>query len=202
MDETHRRIVLIQGHPDSAGGHFCNALAEAYAAGARAAGHHVDLIDVAALDVPFLRSRTALEHDDAPAHIQLAQHTIAAADHMVVMHPVWNGGAPAMLRAFMEQTFRPSFLFPGLKPGEHLGFSAAFRRRKALSAKTARVVATMQMPAFLYRWYFRPHQEASALRLGGAKPVKETLIGFVEAADGSKREQWLRRMRILGAGAR
>jgi putative NADPH-quinone reductase len=197
-----RRIALIQGHPDSAGGHFCNALAEEYAAGARAAGHLVDLIDVAGLDVPFLRSRHALEHDAAPPQIQLAQHTIAAADHVVVMHPVWNGGAPALLRAFMEQTFRPAFLFPDLKPGEHLGFSAAFRQRKALRDKTARVVATMQMPALFYRWYFRPHQEASALRLGGARPVKETLIGFVEAADASKRERWLRRMRILGAEAR
>ncbi|MDO8678202.1 MAG: NAD(P)H-dependent oxidoreductase [Acidobacteriota bacterium] len=194
-----RRIALIQGHPDPAGGHFCNALAEAYTAGARAAGHHVDLIEVAALDVPFLRSRNALEYDETPPQIQLAQQTIAAADHVVVVHPIWNGGAPALLRAFMEQTFRPSFIFPGLKPGEHLGFSAAFREQKRLRDKTARVVATMQMPAFVYRWYFRPHQEASALRLGGAAPVKETLIGFVEATDGSKREQWLRRMRILGA---
>lgn len=197
-----RRIALIQGHPDSKGGHFCNALAEAYVAGARSAGHLVDLIDVAALEVPFLRSRTALEHDEAPSQIQLAQQTIAAADHVILIHPVWNGGAPALLRAFMEQTFRPSFIFPGLKPGEHLGFSAAFREQKRLRDKTARVVATMQMPAFVYRWYFRPHQEASALRLGGAAPVKETLIGLVEARDGSRRQQWLRRMQILGAEAR
>ena len=35
------RIALIQGHPTSSGGHFCHALAEAYAEGAFAGGHQV-----------------------------------------------------------------------------------------------------------------------------------------------------------------
>jgi putative NADPH-quinone reductase len=33
-----KRIVIIQGHPDPAGGHLCHALADAYAAGARGQG--------------------------------------------------------------------------------------------------------------------------------------------------------------------
>ncbi len=32
-----RKIALIQGHPDSHGGYFCHALADAYAAGAERA---------------------------------------------------------------------------------------------------------------------------------------------------------------------
>jgi hypothetical protein len=33
------RIVIIQGHPDPRGGHYCHALAEAYGAGAREGSH-------------------------------------------------------------------------------------------------------------------------------------------------------------------
>jgi putative NADPH-quinone reductase len=132
--------------------------------------------------------------------IFLAQRTMVDSDHILLIHPVWNGGAPARLRAFMESAFRPAFIFPDLKIGEHLGFSSAFTQRKALKGKTARVVATMQMPGFVYRWYFRPHQEASALRLGGAA-VRESLIGRVETKDGENRQRWLRRMTAFGAEA-
>lgn len=38
MSAEARRILVIQGHPDAAGGHFCHRLGEAYAEGARAAG--------------------------------------------------------------------------------------------------------------------------------------------------------------------
>ncbi|MDO8278404.1 MAG: NAD(P)H-dependent oxidoreductase, partial [Burkholderiaceae bacterium] len=49
---TAKRIVLIQGHPDSTAPHLCHALADAYAAGAEEAGHSVRCIQVTALDFP------------------------------------------------------------------------------------------------------------------------------------------------------
>jgi len=200
MARACRRITIIQGHPDPKGGHYCHALAAAYEEGARAAGHEVHIIDVAAHVVPFVSCRGDLETETAPPVIFLAQRTMVDSDHILLIHPVWNGGAPARLRAFMESAFRPAFIFPDLKIGEHLGFSSAFTQRKALKGKTARVVATMQMPGFVYRWYFRPHQEASALRLGGAA-VRESLIGRVETKDGENRQRWLRRMTAFGAEA-
>jgi putative NADPH-quinone reductase len=194
-----RRIVVIQGHPDPQRSHFCHALAAAYEKGALEEGHRVDVIDIARIDVPFLRMRSDLDQEAAPA-VRQAQQTLLECDHIVLIHPIWNGGAPALLRAFMEQAFRPSFIFPDTKPGEPLGFSSVFRQRKALKGKTARVVATMQMPAFIYRWLFRPHQEASALRLGGAR-VRETLIGLVESPKSSRRAGWLKQMHRLGEAA-
>lgn len=35
------RIAIIQGHPDAGVKHFCHALAEAYADGARQSGYQV-----------------------------------------------------------------------------------------------------------------------------------------------------------------
>ena len=193
-----KRIAIIQGHPDPSGRHYCHALEEEYAAGAREAGHQIEIIPVAQLEFPFLRSRADLEQGPVPAPIVEAQQILLRSDHVVMIFPVWNGAMPALLKAFLEQTFRPSFIFPDAKTGEALGFASYFTQRKALRGKSARVIATMQMPALVYRWYFHPHPEKNTLRLSGLAPICETLIGLVEAPDERKRKHWLAAVHELG----
>jgi putative NADPH-quinone reductase len=200
MAGSCRRIVLIQGHPDR-DGHYCHALAERYASGARGAGHRVEVINLSDMALPFLRSAHDLRHGRPPEGVRLAQASLLACDHIVLMHPLWNGGAPAMVRAFMEQAFRPAFAFPDADENARPSFVSALRARKALSGKTARVVTTMQMPALIYRLLFRPHQEANALWLAGARPVRQTPIGMVEAKNNAARERWLCRMTHWGEQA-
>ena len=43
------KIVVIQGHSDPSGNHFCHALAEAYIAGPKLTGHQVEHVDTAQL---------------------------------------------------------------------------------------------------------------------------------------------------------
>ena len=201
MQTEPKCIAIIQGHPDPLGGHFCHALAEAYARGAGESGHDVRHIDVARLEFPFLRSR-ADQHDATPEVIAQAQRIIAVSDHIVMLFPIWNGGTPAVLRGFLEQVFRPAFVFPDFRPGEHLGFFSYFTQKKALTGKSARIIATMQMPGFFYRWYFRPHTEKNILSVGGLGPIRESLVGLVESRDGRRRERWLRKMYQLGREGR
>jgi putative NADPH-quinone reductase len=52
-----KTIVIMQGHPDPAGNHLCHALAEAYASGAREAGHGIEEIEIAKLELPLLRTK-------------------------------------------------------------------------------------------------------------------------------------------------
>jgi putative NADPH-quinone reductase len=201
MSTDVKHVVIVQGHPDPHHRHFCHALADAYAAGARTAGHEVVFIDVARLGFPLAQSRDDLESGSTPQSIRQAQDTLTQADHILLIYPVWNGVMPALLKGFLEQTFRSSFVFPDSTPGERLGFWSYFSQRKALTGRSGRVVATMQMPAFVYRWYFHPHSEKNTLRLSGIRPVRETLIGLVEAPDGRQRERWLSRMNELGRRA-
>jgi putative NADPH-quinone reductase len=193
-----RHVAIIQGHPDPGGNHFGHALAEAYATGAHEAGHEIRFIDVATLDFPLLRNKKDLECGAPPEAIRQAQSAIVGSDHVVMIYPVWFGAMPALLKGFIEQTFRPAFIFPDATPGEPLGFFSALNQRKALKGKTARIVVTMQMPAFVYRWYFHPHPEKNTLRFSGIGPIKETLIGRVEARNGANRERWLRKMHAFG----
>ena len=201
MSSQSKRIVIIQGHPDPEGQHYCCALAAAYAQGAAEAGHTIHNLDVAKLEFPFLRSRDD-QHGAPPNAIEQAQAAIAHADHVVMIYPVWNGGAPAMLKAFLEQTFRPAFIFPSAPAGKPLGFLSYYTQRGGLKGKTARIIATMQMPAFVYRWYFRPHPERNTLRLSGLSPIRESLIGSVESPNGSGRKRALQTLVRFGREAR
>jgi putative NADPH-quinone reductase len=187
-----KRIAIVQGHPDPAGAHLCHALCAAYAEAARAAGHEVRQIDVAALDFPLLRTQDDFEHGTPPAAVAACQDTLAWANHVVIAYPMWLGEMPALLKGFLEQLFRPSFI------------STFGLGRKRLTGKSARIVMTMGMPVLVYRWYFRAHGlknlERGILGLTGIGPIRETLFG--SAASGRKRgAAALRRMRRLGRRA-
>lgn len=187
-----RRIVVIEGHPDPRQGRFGHALADAYVQGAEAAGHEVRRIAVAKIEFPLLHSREDYETGTLPDAIRLCQESINWADHLVIFYPLWLGAMPALLKAFFEQVLRPGFAY-------RLG--DAGRMQKLLIGKSARIVVTMGMPAFFYRWYFGAHGvknlKRSILGFCGIKPITVSLIGMVEGA-ATKRDTWLARMQGYG----
>lgn len=193
-----KHIVIIQGHPDPSETHFCHALAESYEAGAKQAGHEVRRITVASVDFPVLRTKDDFYSGAAPREIAECQQDIAWADHLVVIYPLWLGSMPGLLKAFLEQVFRQGFAFQ-MDPDSP-------RWRKKLTGKSARVVITMGMPALVYRWYFGAHSlkslERNILGFCGIGPIRESLIGMIEARNGAKRRKWLEKMVAYGAEGR
>lgn len=191
-----RSILIIQGHPDSAGGHLCHGLADAYAAGASSAGHRVMRVEVARLDFPVLRSQAAFEMDALPESLNPARDALIAADHVLLVFPLWLGTAPALLKAFLEQLLRPGLAF---LPGEH-SFPGAL-----LTGRSARLVVTMGTPAFIYRWFFAAHGARSIdqgiLSFCGMSPVRHTYFGRVDQVSPAERQGWLLKMRHLGERA-
>lgn len=192
------RIAIIQGHPTPGGGHFCHALAEAYARGVEEGGHEARMIVVAELGFPLLLSKQEWELELPPAAIREAQDAIRWADHLLIIFPLWLGAMPAVLKGFFEQAFRPGFAIAEEK-GSVLG-------KKLLKGKSARIVVTMGMPALLYRWYFGAYSlrslERNILKFCGVGPIRESLIGSVEGAGDATRRKWLETMRALGRGTR
>jgi putative NADPH-quinone reductase len=191
------QITIVQGHPDPQGGHLCHALADAYATGAREAGHELRTIDVAQLDFPLLRSQHAWTAEPLPPALAPAQEAIAWGDHLVFFFPLWLGGMPALLKGFLEQIAREGFAFA--KDGSNpMG-------KKLLKGRSARVVVTMGMPAAVYRYYFRAHSlkalERNILGFVGIAPIHETLIGLVDGLDDKARRQWFDKLRALGREA-
>jgi len=188
-----RRLTIVQGHPDPNGRRFCQALADAYAEGAAAAGHEITRIEVAQLDFPILRTQEEFERGDLPEMLVGARDGIVSAQHLVAIFPLWHGTMPALLKAFLEQVMRPGVALEYRKHGFPRGL---------LTGRSARIVVTMGMPALIYRWYFRAHGvrglERSVLRFAGLKPVRKTLLGMADAVSDAKWRAWLERMRTYG----
>jgi putative NADPH-quinone reductase len=190
-----RRVLIVQGHPDPAGGHFCHALAESYLEGAATAGHEVRRLEVAKIDFPLLKSAAEWKQGKVPASLEEAQRAIVWAEHLLFIFPLWMGDMPALLKGFIEQVARPGFAFD---PGDGGPFG-----QKKLKGRSARVVVTMGMPALVYRYISRAHSlrslERNILGFIGIAPIHETLIGLVEGDESEAgRQRWLRRLHELG----
>ena len=190
------RVAIIDGHPDPDRARFVHALADAYAGGGAEGGHEVRRVEVASLDFPLIRSQHQWEKGEVPAQIAAAQETIAWAEHIVFLYPLWLGDVPALLKGFLEQVARPHFAFRYRDKG---------LPEKLLAGRSARLIVTMGMPGFFYRLVYRAHSlksfERNILKFVGIKPVGKTVIGGV-AGSAESRTRWLGKVRALGRDAR
>lgn len=192
-----RNILILQGHPDPSPARLGYALADAYAQGARDAGHSIRRIEIGKLDFPLLRSKEDWTSGELPAALKPAQEAIAWSDHVALFFPLWLGTMPALVKAFLEQVLRPGFAVQTTEQGQW---------QRALSGRSARVVVTMGMPAPIYRWYFFAHGvrglERNVLAVCGLRPVRQTLIGMVDGGGRERHEKNFAKLRELGARAR
>jgi putative NADPH-quinone reductase len=187
-----KRIAVIQGHPDAAGHHLLNAMADAYAEAATQAGHQVRRIEVAKLDFPLLRTQLDFETGELPPTLVQPRDDMRWAEHWLFLFPLWHGTMPALFKGFLEHIFRPGFAMEYKEEG--------FPRR-LLAGRSARIVVTMGMPVMLYRWYFGAFGvrgfERSILSFAGIKPIRESLHGLT-FADDKKRARWIEDLRRHG----
>lgn len=186
------RILIIDGHPDPARSRFSHALAEAYVEGARSTGKDTRLISVAEAEFPLLRTAADFASPPDTPSIVRAREDILWADHIVIIFPLWLGGAPALLRGFLEQVARGSFVADISTRG----------LQQKLKGKSARLIVTMGMPAPVYRFWFHEHGVRNIMQgvlgLGGIAPVRRTLFGMMEGASERLQRRRLDEVRELG----
>ncbi len=191
-----KRIAVINGHPDPSPARYGHNVASAYADGAREAGHEVREIRLAGMNIPILQSRKQWIEDDVPACVRPGQDAIKWAQHIVFYYPLWMGDMPALLKAFLEQAFRPGF---ALEYGDEDDRQLP---KKLLRGRSARLIVTMGMPAFFYKAYFASHSVRSfkrnILKQTGIDPVTTSIIGNVDRSLGH-RERWLEKIAEHGA---
>ena len=187
-----KKILIIQGHPDSES--YNTALAEAYKKGATEAGAKIKEIIIRDLDFsPNLkygyRKRTELEPD-----LLAAWEKIKWAEHLVWVYPVWWGSVPTIMKGFIDRLFLPGF---------------AFQKRegsvwwdKLLPGKSARIISTLDQPAWYY-WLIngRPSYHAMkkmTLNFVGIKPVTTTTIAPIRLSTDLFRAKGLEKVKKLG----
>jgi putative NADPH-quinone reductase len=183
----------MNGHPDGRPERFCAALSDAYSDAAEEAGHHVQRIALGDLDFDFLENAEDFAQPP-PEPVKEIQKLLSAADHLVMIYPLWLGAAPAKLKGLWEQLGRDKFLLD-------VGEDSSRWPQKKMAGKSARLIVTMGMPGFAYRLFYRSHSlkalEVGILGISGFKPVKDTVFGLVEGS-AERRERMLKKTRALG----
>ena len=189
-----KRVAVIVGHP--AADSWCGALADSYAAAARAGGHEVRVLQLAQLDFdPSLhegyRQIQALEPD-----LLAAQATVAWAEHVVIAYPIWWGSVPALLKGFLDRILLPGFAFK-YRPGK------AFPEQ-LLRGRSAQLLVSMDTPPWYFRWVYRMpgivQLKKTTLEFCGIAPVKVAAFGPLIASSSAQRASWLVKAARLADG--
>lgn len=187
-------IVIVVGHALS--DTYCDALGAAYLTGALAGGHQARLFATSKMTFdPILHvgfeTVQPLEPDLAAAH-----DAMLAADHLVLIFPLWLGTLPAIFKGFLERVLQPDLVEPARQKVH----------KRVLIGKSARIIVTMGMPGIIYRWYYGAHAvknlKRNILEFMGVKPVRSTILGSIEAVTDERRLGWLKQVEALGKTAR
>jgi putative NADPH-quinone reductase len=189
------KVLILTGHPrpDS----LCAALAGRYAEAARAGGHEVRERSLATtavdLEPPDYRRR-----DESPADwVREAQADLTWCDHLVIVAPMWWGGLPAGLEAWLDRVLLPGFAFRWHRTG--MGWD------RLLKGRSARVILTMDTPPLVLRWLWgRPilrRLKTQVLGFCGFAPVRFTTFGVVKTSTPETRAKWLAEAESLGRRA-
>ncbi len=186
------RILLLNAHPDQ--GSLCDAVAAAYAEGAREGGHEIRC--VALRDLRFDLVLRGGYHSAKPLEPDVVeqQELIRWCEHFVVVTPNWWWSAPALLKGYIDRVFVPGFAmryharFPYVEP--------------LLKGRSARVLYTQNAP-WLVGWLFRGDLfwrwiSRAVLRHCGFRPVRRHALYSAKDAPPERRAAFLASTRELG----
>jgi putative NADPH-quinone reductase len=144
-DSKAKRILIITAHPSTKG--HTHEIAQVYKEESEKKGHTVEVLDLYSVgnELPFLRFEDIKSYEMHPNVVRF-QQTITNSNEIVFVHPLWWGGAPAIMKNFLDQVFCAGFAFAYPK-GKQTGL---------LKGRTAKVFLTCGGPMWLYRVFVIP----------------------------------------------
>lgn len=186
-----KKILIINGHPSATS--FCNALAESYKEGSSEAGHVVELIHLRNLKFDTNLNNGYSKPSAIEPDVLLAQQKITWANHIVIIHPVWWGSVPALLKGFFDRVLLPGFAF------KYRANSPLWD--KLLKGKSGHIIYTSDTPNFIYRFLFLAPSvnqvKKRTLQFCGINPVKVTAIAPIRQSTQEFRVNWLAKIKQL-----
>ncbi len=140
-----KRILILTAHPSPRG--HTHKIMSAYKDAQEKLGNTVTTVDLYETEnqIPFLQFEDIKNYVKHPNVIKF-QTMITETDEVVVIHPLWWGGAPAVMKNFFDNVLTSGFAFSW-----HGG-----SLNKLLKGKTARVFITCGGPMWLYRLFVIP----------------------------------------------
>jgi NAD(P)H dehydrogenase (quinone) len=182
-------VLIILAHPDPAS--FNHALAAAAASAARARGHDVVLRDLYAEAFDPVLPACELPRDATlPPWLREHCDQLAAADGIVVVHPNWWGGPPAILKGWIDRVVRPgvAYAFAEGDGGEGVPIGL-------LRARAAVVLNTSNTPPAREERAFGDPLESiwrrCVLDLCGVREARRRTYAVVVTSTADERRRWL-----------
>jgi putative NADPH-quinone reductase len=107
------RVLVVFAHPVETS--FSAALHRTTVAALKAAGHEVDDCDLYAEGFqPVMSRQERIDYHDTAINTKPVQDYVTrlkAAEGLVLVHPVWNYGYPAIMKGFFDRVFLPGVSF-------------------------------------------------------------------------------------------
>lgn len=181
-----KKILIINGHPIK--GSFSEAIAESYKKGSLEIKNEVKQINVGDIALEnYLRYNHYDKSTSVGEDIKNIQKDISWAEHIVVVHPVWWGGMPAILKCFFDTVFESGFAFR-YKSGSPMP-------EQLLKGKSAHIITTLDTPIFIYKYLFGAPSvnqlKSRILKFCGISPVRVDYFGPVGSSTEEKRKAFL-----------
>ena len=180
-----KKVLIINGHPNEHS--FCYSIAEAHGKGSISIGNEVEILHLK--DLQFdLNLRNGFSKDSELEHdLKMSQQKISWANHIVIIHPVWWGSIPALLKGFFDRVLLPGFAFKYKENSPMWD--------KLLTGKTGHIIYTCDTPIWFYKHIFNAPSvnqvKKRTLQFCGINPVKVTAIAPIRKSTQKFREDWL-----------
>ena len=118
------KVLVVYAHPNPAS--FCHAVLEAVTETLKLKNHTVEIRDLYAMHFDPVLKPTDFEGiatGNYPEDIKTEQNHIAWAEMVIVIHPIWWTGMPAMIKGFIDRIFSYGFAYSVGDQGiiKHLG---------------------------------------------------------------------------------
>ncbi|NOZ35885.1 MAG: NAD(P)H-dependent oxidoreductase [Chlorobi bacterium] len=185
-------ILILNGHPRKES--FNTALTEAYKKAAIKSGAKVETINIS--DLKFDAFQTQFKDYNAPEDILKARELIKKADHILWIYPIWWYSMPALLKAFIEQTFMSGFAF------EYLKSTKILKWNKFLKGKTTSIISTMDAPPWYYNFFIKNpggNFLKASMDFCGIKFKNKLYFGSVKLSTEEQRKKWIEKVKNFGA---
>jgi NAD(P)H dehydrogenase (quinone) len=190
-----KKIFILLGHPDAEG--VCGAITDAYEKSAREAGHTIERLNIGEMQFdPILHKGYRAIQPMEPDLVKFQEH-VKWADHVVIIHPVWWVGMPAILKGLFDRAWLPGSAFRYMKMPS--GKRSVFWHRM-YRGKTARIIITSGTEPWMVR--LLPGNVNSQLKWGilwfAGFSTSTTWFGPAENVPEARRARWLAKVARIG----
>ncbi|MDR2790890.1 MAG: NAD(P)H-dependent oxidoreductase [Campylobacteraceae bacterium] len=179
-----KKILIINGHPNMES--LNHAVSGFYAKAAAENNASVEIINIGELKFDPNLAYGYKKEIKLEKCLQDAVKKIKDAEHIVFVFPLWWGSYPALMKGFIDRVFLPKIAFD---------YDDKDKRIELFKGKSARIIITMEQPAWYYRLISRSCTTVQlkhiTLNFCGIKNVKTTYFGNIGNMDGKRYKKTL-----------